>query len=68
MMRRLEPTTERVTLMSHVIVRSVQQMIMMAGHYLYHLRDWHVGNIAFNNVGHTGGAVDARLIDWGGHR
>ena len=67
-MRMLEATAERASIMSHVMVRSVQQMSMMAGANLYKLRDWHVCNIAFNHVSHAQGPVDATLIDWGGHR
>ena len=66
-MRRLEASAERASLMTHMIMRTVEQMTLMAGKGLYHLRDWHVANIAFNNVTHTDCPVDARLIDWSGH-
>ena len=65
-MCRLEATAERTSFMVHVIVCSVQQMMMMAGDQLYRLRHWPVCSIAFNHVVLPEEPFVSKLIDWSG--
>jgi hypothetical protein len=64
--RKLEVSAERTTLVTHMIMRTVTHMTFMSGKGLYSLRDWHVANIAFDNVTHSDCSVEQKLIDWSG--
>jgi hypothetical protein len=66
-MRTQELSEDRTIVIEHMLMLTVRQMMAIAVKGLYFLRDWHVQNIAFNNVEHSGMPVDMRLIDWAGH-
>ena len=65
--RFLEMTDSRLSIIQHMILRTVIKMVLVSGDGLYHTTDWHTGNIAFNYVEHSEEDVDMKLIDFSGH-
>ena len=64
---RIQPLIEdRTVIIEHMLMLTIRRMMAIAFKGLYFLRDWHVQNIAFNNVEHSEMPVRMKLIDWAG--